>query len=182
MDNLLDKYREVWSPLIEPDDYKYTMAELAPEKMKISDGTTVERFEFFVFNTLGKKICCSIYKHETGNRPLVIYSHSHSGNKAEGAWLLEPLAEHFSLLVFDYTGYGYSDKEPCTLGSKEQSDLQSVVNYAKDSFNFPRIYIWGRSMGAVATLLLAYSSPNICQGLVLDSPFSSTKEMVRGFF
>lgn len=54
-----------------------------------------------------------------------------------------------------------------------------MINYSKAVYGFRRVYVWGRSMGAVAALLLAFTSSNTsCQGMVLDSPFSSTKEMV----
>ena len=46
-------------------------------------------------------------------------------------------------------------------------------------FGFKSVFVWGRSMGAVAALLLGARLPaSLCQGLVLDSPFTSTKEMV----
>lgn len=127
-----------------------------------------------------KKIECSIYKHEGLNKPCVVYSHSHSGNKSEGALLFEHLAEEFNLVIFDYTGYGYSEKDHCTLGLKEQDDLESVINYVKTKYNIEHIYIWARSMGAVTALLLANRTRNnICKGMIIDSPFTSTKDMVR---
>lgn len=113
----------------------------------------------------------------------MVYSHSHSGNKSEGATLVGALIESFSLVIFDYTGYGYSDKDHCTLGLKEKDDLESVVNYAKQVYGFNRVYVWGRSMGAVTALLLAQTSRNSsCNGMIIDSPFSSTKEMVISGF
>lgn len=93
--------------------------------------------------------------------------------------MVEHLIGSFNLVTFDYTGYGYSDKDKCTLGPKETYDLEAVVNHVKREFGFKRIYIWGRSMGAVTAVLLASRSNSlICQGLILDSPFSSTKEML----
>lgn len=53
MDSLLDKYKDVWSPIIEPDDYKYSMAELDPETVLLVDGTKVARQEFTVSNLKG---------------------------------------------------------------------------------------------------------------------------------
>lgn len=87
--------------------------------------------------------------------------------------------DEFNFVTFDYTGYGYSDKAKCTLGPKEMDDLETVIEYVREEFKFKRIYIWGRSMGAVTAVLLARRSANrICQGLLLDSPYSSTKEML----
>jgi pimeloyl-ACP methyl ester carboxylesterase len=120
-----------------------------------------------------------VYLHEPNTKPCLVYSHSHSGNRAEGANLFEPAIEHFSLVLFDYAGYGHSGKELCTLGLKEQADLELVVTHVRAKFGFKSLFIWGRSMGAVTALLLGQKlQAGLCQGLVLDSPFSSTKEMV----
>lgn len=126
-----------------------------------------------------KKLECSIYKTTNPSSPCIIYSHSHSGNRAEGAYLVEALANSFNLVTFDYTGYGYSDIDKCTLGLKEMDDLETVIDHVRKQFQFRRIFIWGRSMGAVTAVLLCHrSGGKICDGLVLDSPYSSTKEML----
>lgn len=179
MDSVLEKYRDMWAPMIQPDDYEYTESDIAPRTMVTKEGIRVERNDFEIMNATNKRIACSLYEHQTGNKPLVIYSHSHSGNKAEGAFLLEPLIDNFSLLIFDYTGYGKSSKAPCTLGVKEHSDLLCVITHVRDHYNFSRIYLWGRSMGAVSVLLLAHATQSkCCDGIIVDSPFSSTKEML----
>lgn len=96
--------------------------------------------------------------------------------------MLDTIIEDFSFVVFDYTGYGLSDKDHCTLGQKEQFDLESVIEEVRRLYMFSHIYVWARSMGAVTALLLAIRSNNSsCLGMILDSPFSSTKEMVGSF-
>jgi alpha-beta hydrolase superfamily lysophospholipase len=98
----------------------------------------------------------------------------------EGAALLPIVQEEFSLCIFDYTGYGYSEGKYSTLGLKEQDDLASVIAHIKKEYKVPSVMVWGRSMGAVTAILLA-TRPSGCpqiDGMVLDSPFSSTKEMV----
>jgi len=122
---------------------------------------------------------CSAFLHEHGSKPCLVYSHSHSGNRLEGVALWDSVIEHFSLVVFDYLGYGLSSKSHCTLGLKEQAELEAVVTHVRQRFGFKSLFVWGRSMGAVSALLLGPKlQPGLCQGLVLDSPFSSTKEMV----
>lgn len=131
-----------------------------------------------------KRIEGSIYqrleKDESAARSAcLVYSHSHSGNKAEGALLLPHFQDYFNFVVFDYTGYGYSEKDHCTLGVKESEDLDAVIMYLRQIFNFKRIYVWGRSQGAVTALLQAHKSASrYCSGMVLDAPFSSTKDMI----
>lgn len=109
----------------------------------------------------------------------MVFSHSHSGNRETGVKLADFVLDHFNYVIFDYTGYGMSEKDHCTLGIKESEDLRCVIEYVKRKFDMSEIYIWGRSQGAVTTLLLADKTLSpCCKGMVLDSPFSSTKEMV----
>jgi len=53
MDSLLEKYKDLWSPLIKPDDYKYSLCELDPYEKFMSDGERVVREEFTVTNLHG---------------------------------------------------------------------------------------------------------------------------------
>lgn len=179
MDWVLEKYRDEWSQIITPDDYKYSDNDILPAVYETSKGLIINRKDFTLTNAKDKTIQASAYLAEGKERPVVVYSHSHSGNKSEGALLFEPLSEHFDLVIFDYTGYGYSDPDTCTLGCKEQYDLESVIDYVKTVLKKKRIFIWGRSQGAVTAVL--YSSrvgPDSSLGMVLDSPFSSTKDML----
>lgn len=179
MDIILESYKDSWEQIITPDDYKYHESELEPAELDLPDDHRVRREDFKIYNTKGKRIECSLYRNSDLNKELIVYSHSHSGNKAEGAYLVEAICPHFNLMVFDYTGYGYSDNDHCTLGLKEMDDLECVVEHARHYFKFNIIFVWGRSMGAVTATLLAHRSKgNLFQGLLVDSPFSSTKEMV----
>lgn len=108
-----------------------------------------------------------------------MYSHSHSGNRLEGSALAEGLINDFNMCIFDYSGYGMSQGKYTTLGLKEQDDLEAVITHLRSHFKMQTIYIWGRSMGAVTAILLAERSKNtICDAMILDAPFTSTKTMV----
>lgn len=92
--------------------------------------------------------------------------------------IVDMFREEFSVCLFDYTGYGYSEGVYSTLGAKEQSDLEAVIDTIRHKYSVGQIFVWGRSMGAVSALLLAIRNPLMISGLVIDSPFSSTKNMV----
>lgn len=126
------------------------------------------------------QIACTLFEHKSEPKPCIVYSHSHSGNKLEGSALLEIVKHNFSLCLFDYTGYGCSQGQYSTLGLKEEADLETVINHLKKEFKMTSIYLWGRSMGAVTIvhLMSKLQQPPICDGIVLDAPFTSTKEMV----
>ena len=63
--------------------------------------------------------------------PCIVYSHSHSGSRLEGSSILNIVQQDFSLCLFDYSGYGYSEGTYSTLGAKEQYDLEAVIAYLK---------------------------------------------------
>ena len=66
-----------------------------------------------------------------------------------------------------------------TLGLKEQSDVLCIINHVKQQYKPLGICLWGRSMGAVTSLMFCYNSSNSIQALVVDSPFSSAKGMIK---
>jgi fermentation-respiration switch protein FrsA (DUF1100 family) len=82
-----------------------------------------------------------------------------------------------ALLVVDYPGYGASGGRASEDGLYEAADLayQSLVD--RPEVDRARIFVYGRSLGsAVATHL---ASTRSVAGLVLESPFTSAREMSR---
>lgn len=129
-----------------------------------------------------QEIACTLYDHVKRRAPCIVYCHSHSGNRFEGTILLDVVGSDFSLCVMEFSGYGYSQGKYSTLGLKEAEELEVVVDYLRKEKNVQRMFFWGRSMGAVTILLylhkIGVKADEVCQGAVLDSPFSSTKDMV----
>jgi fermentation-respiration switch protein FrsA (DUF1100 family) len=82
-----------------------------------------------------------------------------------------------ALLVVDYPGYGASGGRASEDGLYEAADLayQSLVD--RPEVDRARIFVYGRSLGsAVATNL---ASTRSVAGLVLESPFTSARDMSR---
>ncbi|XP_047072730.1 uncharacterized protein LOC124682004 isoform X2 [Lolium rigidum] len=75
------------------------------------------------------------------------------------------------------TGSGLSEGEHVTLGWNEKEDLKAVVNHLRTDGNISCIGLWGRSMGAVTSLMYGAEDPSIA-GMVLDSPFSNLVELM----
>jgi len=73
-------------------------------------------------------------------------------------------------------GSGLSDGETISLGFYEQDDLMAVIEYLRASGLVSRIGLWGRSMGAATSVLVAARDPSIA-GMVLDSAFSSLTQV-----
>jgi hypothetical protein len=98
----------------------------------------------------------------------------------EGLHLIEPCSHlRMNLLLFDFAGAGHSEGEYVSLGWFESLDLALVIQDAKARFNIGPVSIWGRSMGAVASILYAEKNQADVQALILDSPFSCLKGMIE---
>ena len=59
------------------------------------------------------------------------------------------------LCCFDFHGCGISDGNFVSLGVYESFDIETVANFLRSSGRVGKIILWGRSMGAVASLLYA---------------------------
>lgn len=79
-----------------------------------------------------------------------------------------------TLFCFDFAGCGMSGGEYISLGWYERDDLNMIVEYLRKERNVSTIGLWGRSMGAVTSLLHGDRDPCI-GGMVLDSPFANMK-------
>ncbi|XP_022845215.1 uncharacterized protein LOC111368194 isoform X2 [Olea europaea var. sylvestris] len=75
------------------------------------------------------------------------------------------------------TGSGLSDGDYVSLGWHEKNDLKVVVSYLRSNEKISRIGLWGRSMGAVTSLLYGAEDPSIA-GMVLDSAFSNLFDLM----
>ncbi|KAF8720982.1 hypothetical protein HU200_023391 [Digitaria exilis] len=145
-------------------------------------GRWFQRKDLEVKNGLGKKLQCSHYMPavipEGKALPCVIYCHGNSGCRAdasEAAIILLP--SNITVFTLDFSGSGLSEGEHVTLGWNEKEDLKAVVNYLRTDGNVSCIALWGRSMGAVTSLMYGAEDPSIA-GMVLDSPFSNLVDLM----
>lgn len=139
-------------------------------------GRWFHRKDLVIVNSRGHKLQCSHYMPVTVPEgkalPCVIYCHGNSGCRAdasEAAIILLP--SNITVFTLDFSGSGLSDGEHVTLGWYEKDDLRAVVNHLRSDGNVSYIGLWGRSMGAVTSLMYAAEDPSVA-GMVLDSPFS----------
>nr|WP_083917924.1 alpha/beta hydrolase [Nocardiopsis xinjiangensis] len=105
----------------------------------------------------------------------VLVTNGNAGNRESRAPLAQALAqEGFSVLVFDYRGYGGNDGEPTEPGltADARAGLEVLRERGHES---DRILYWGESLGAAVAVDLAVQEPPA--GLFLRSPFSSLADM-----
>lgn len=81
------------------------------------------------------------------------------------------------LLALDYRGYGESGGSPTEAGLYRDADAAWAYLTARPEIDETRIGVYGRSLGSAVALYLATRQP--VRAVVLDSPFSSARDMAR---
>lgn len=83
----------------------------------------------------------------------------------------------WALLALDYRGYGASDGEPSEAALYRDAEAAWDYLVARPEVDPARVALYGRSLGSAPALHLATTRP--ARALVLDSPFSSGRELAR---
>lgn len=88
-------------------------------------------------------------------------------------------ARGFSILAYDYQGYGTSENKPSE--HRVYEDIQAAYTYLVDTQKIPpdHIILYGRSLGAAASIDLASERP--VAGLIIESAFLSALRVVTQY-
>ncbi|KAI3775216.1 hypothetical protein L1987_49785 [Smallanthus sonchifolius] len=145
-------------------------------------GKWFQRKDIEIVNSRGDTLKCSHYlpivSPEGKPLPCVIYCHGNSGCRADASEVaIILLPSNITVFTLDFSGSGLSGGEHVSLGWYEKDDLKSVVDYLRSDGNVSLIGLWGRSMGAVTSLMYGAEDPSIA-GMVLDSPFSDLVDLM----
>ncbi|XP_072968769.1 uncharacterized protein [Typha angustifolia] len=145
-------------------------------------GRKFKRLDLELSNGRGDTLQCSHYVPfvipENTALPCVIYCHGNSGCRAdanEAAMVLLP--SNITVFTLDFSGSGLSGGDYVSLGWHEKEDLRIVISYLRSNKKVSCIGLWGRSMGAVTSLLYGAEDPSIA-GMVLDSAFSNLFDLM----
>ncbi|CAK9173687.1 unnamed protein product [Ilex paraguariensis] len=168
--------------IIRPPRAEYNPKNDLLDQQVMLQGKWFQRKDLEVVNIRGDLLQCSHYlpivRPEGKPLPCVIYCHGNSGCRAdasEAAIILLP--SNITVFTLDFSGSGLSGGEHVTLGWNEKDDLRAVVDYLRADGNVSTIGLWGRSMGAVTSLMYGAEDPSIA-GMVLDSPFSDLLDLM----
>uniref|UniRef100_A0A0V0III5 Putative alpha/beta-Hydrolases superfamily protein-like n=1 Tax=Solanum chacoense TaxID=4108 RepID=A0A0V0III5_SOLCH len=168
--------------VIRPPRADYNPDQFLWEKEFSLGGRKYKREDFELKNERGHTLRCSHYTPSSfpdgAPLPCVIYCHGNSGCRAdanEAAVIL--LSSNITVVTLDFSGSGLSDGDYVSLGWHEKDDLKVVVSYLRSNLKVSRIGLWGRSMGAVTSLLYGAEDPSIA-GMVLDSAFSNLFDLM----
>jgi fermentation-respiration switch protein FrsA (DUF1100 family) len=115
-----------------------------------------------------------------GTRPVAAVLWFYGNGETIGA--IWPVLRDFqppgaALLVVDYPGYGASAGHATEAGLNEAADLAFAALAARPEVDPARIVVYGRSLGSAFATRIAAAHP--VAGLVLESPFTSAREMSR---
>ena len=170
-------YEELWKAIIRPIKDNYTDKDLGPEKFRINN-KYYKRTDLTLRNSRNQILMCSYWEPYDEEReytylPCVIYLHGNSSSRCEVIPNLKYLLPlNITVFAFDFAACGHSEGEYISLGWYEILDVKCVINYLRKSNKVSTIGLWGRSMGAVTSIMYAEKDPTI-GGIFLDSPFFS---------
>lgn len=172
-------YSTLWKAVIRPPRFEYELSDMGPEEFTIKR-MRIKRTDLEIKSSKGHTLKCSHYEPFGASReweqlPCVIYLHGNSSSRLEALDAVPYLLpSNITLFCFDFAGCGQSEGEYISLGWYERDDLAIIVEHLRKERRVSTIGLWGRSMGAVTSLLHGDRDPSI-GGMVLDSPFSNMK-------
>jgi pimeloyl-ACP methyl ester carboxylesterase len=114
-------------------------------------------------------------------RGAVLVCHSRAGNLSRAAHPAAVRRWHdevrFSVLVFDYPGYGYSQGTPSEAGC--YAAARAAYDWLTEAQRVPpeRLFLMGRSLGTAVAVELASRRPH--RALILVSPLTSIPDVAR---
>ncbi len=116
-----------------------------------------------------------------GNPASILWFHGNAGNISHRLENILLLRERLPLniFIFDYRGYGRSEGRPTEEGTYLDGRAALKALKERKEVDPARILYFGRSLGSAVAVELALEEPPL--GLILESPFTSMKELARRF-
>jgi uncharacterized protein len=108
----------------------------------------------------------------------LLHCHGNGGNIGDRVAHIALLAAAgFDVLAFDYRGYGRSSGRPSEHGTYVDARAARDALLRRDAIDAARLSYLGESLGAAVAIELAREHPPA--GLILQSPFTSVRDMAR---
>eukprot|EP01122_Echinamoeba_exundans_P001789 TRINITY_DN1177_c0_g1_i2.p1 TRINITY_DN1177_c0_g1~~TRINITY_DN1177_c0_g1_i2.p1 ORF type:complete len:535 (+),score=122.08 TRINITY_DN1177_c0_g1_i2:106-1710(+) len=176
MDSIGGLYNQLVNAIIRPPRFEYDLEDLGSPDFRLG-GRQYFRKDVELKNSRGHSLQCSLYApiKRPKKLPCVIYCHGNSGcrlDAQDAVRILLPM--NIMVFAFDFSGCGLSSGEWVSLGFYERDDLRCIIDYLRK--HVTRIALWGRSMGAVTSIMYSAEDPSV-SCCVVDSPFSSLRTL-----
>jgi len=145
-------------------NFTYTFSKKFEEvNLRAKDNSRINAIHFKVDNPKG----------------VLLYFHGNKGSLKRWGDMVSPYTDYqYDVFVIDYRGYGKSN------GKRSEkamyNDAQVAYDHLKNTFIESKIVVYGRSMGA--TFAAFVSSQNKPKQLILEAPFYSLVDAVKGNF
>ncbi len=111
--------------------------------------------------------------------PVILHSHGNAGNISHRLDLVQLfLRRGLSVFLFDYRGFGKSSGRPSETGLYRDGIAAWTYLREKEKIAPERIVLHGHSIGAAVAIEVALEKK--VRGLVIESAFTSTKDMAKG--
>jgi hypothetical protein len=123
----------------------------------------------------------AFYFSKPSSRKVLLWFHGNAENIGYGLEQMKAFTElGVSILEVDYRGYGKSEGKPDEAGLYR--DAEAAYRYLLDARRFPpeEVIFFGQSLGGAVAVDLASRHP--CGGLILQSTFTSARDMARRMF
>lgn len=117
-----------------------------------------------------------------GARRTLLWFHGNAGNishRLDNIRLLHDKVK-INIFIFDYRGYGRSDGRVSEEGTYKDGEAALQYLRSKGDIDSKRVVFFGRSLGAAVAAELATREQ--CLALILETPFTSIREMARVAF
>ena len=183
---------EAWRLIIRPPRRIYGPQSLGPEQLQVilpaqnskkRLSRPLLRQELELKNSKGDILKCShfVFCESAERAPCVIFCHGSSSCRVDAFQIMPYLFEHkLTVFAFDFAGSGLSGGDYVTLGYQEEDDLRVVIDYLSHHDLVSSIGLWGKSMGAVASILRSSKDRRV-DACVLDSPFGDFQRVVEDY-
>jgi alpha-beta hydrolase superfamily lysophospholipase len=88
----------------------------------------------------------------------------------------------YALLLVDFHGSGGSGASDTSVGFDEANDVAAAVAYARSRWQYPRLLLYGQSMGSAAILRAVAARGVAADALILECPFDRLLSTVENRF
>ncbi|MBI3988988.1 MAG: alpha/beta hydrolase [candidate division NC10 bacterium] len=112
----------------------------------------------------------------------LLWFHGNAGNishRVENITLLHNLLG-IHVFIFDYRGYGRSEGKVSEKGTYRDAEAAYTYLRSRKDLDPSKIVFFGRSLGAAVAVEMALRAQ--CAGLILESPFTSIREIANHVF
>ncbi|MFZ0545905.1 MAG: alpha/beta hydrolase, partial [Candidatus Promineifilaceae bacterium] len=107
----------------------------------------------------------NIFTRVIGNGPPILILHGFPTSSYDYSRIIPPLSEHYQLILFDYPGFGLSDKPNLEIYSIHK--YAEVAQYLVDYLGLHRVKILAHDIGDSVALELLGNNPNMIENIVL---------------